>query len=564
MTASIKSKPRSNRSGPKRSDTSKNQDHFVNQPNIDQPKPAAIIRLHFSAGSLAPQTRELLPGSFILGRKPDADIIFDTTADSLVSGHHARLFYDNDQWYIDDLNSTNGTQLHDQPITQPTPLEHNHRITLGIANQIGAVTFKVETEIDSVSSTTPAPTPTPNDKTDEGSSTFVFPCSHCGRSNQGNFAMIGQKRPCITCGKLTEVTLPSIQSPKPTHEDPFAQPNPAQQYTPEQPHPQIDPVAAGAPAQPAPKQGWNPFKKIKAAYHRHAERKALKQHLAELEANRPTTQYTADYACEHLARELWENDQSTLSEFPEAQTIIQNADQATQLASQLDDLTQQLNTLSAEHETALANWQCNHDKLTEELNATTQPLADASAAFTEANRPLIEHLTPTLNDIQSLADDAARFNPSSDNPLPDDIHAALNEFALKLKDIQTVRKSPGDEYKELHKTQSAALAKKQSAQAAHDSAQSNLNESNTKKQTLETEFTRSYNTLTEQKSELESQNNELQQQMTPAYIALGRTLIAANTPAAQASQHYPHAVSAINSLQQLDTEIAQLHQQLNA
>lgn len=44
--------------------------------------------------------------SFTIGRKPDNDITLDNAA---VSGHHCRMYESGGTWYVEDLNSTNGT-----------------------------------------------------------------------------------------------------------------------------------------------------------------------------------------------------------------------------------------------------------------------------------------------------------------------------------------------------------------------------------------------------------------------------------------------------------------------
>ena len=44
--------------------------------------------------------------SFSLGRKPDNDIVLDNAA---VSGHHCKMYESGGTWYVEDLNSTNGT-----------------------------------------------------------------------------------------------------------------------------------------------------------------------------------------------------------------------------------------------------------------------------------------------------------------------------------------------------------------------------------------------------------------------------------------------------------------------
>ncbi|HCC47331.1 MAG TPA: hypothetical protein DEQ38_04330 [Elusimicrobia bacterium] len=44
--------------------------------------------------------------AFTLGRKPDNDIVLDNAA---VSGHHAKMYESGGTWFVEDLNSTNGT-----------------------------------------------------------------------------------------------------------------------------------------------------------------------------------------------------------------------------------------------------------------------------------------------------------------------------------------------------------------------------------------------------------------------------------------------------------------------
>lgn len=44
--------------------------------------------------------------SYTLGRKPDNDIVLDNAA---VSGHHAKMYESGGTWFVEDLNSTNGT-----------------------------------------------------------------------------------------------------------------------------------------------------------------------------------------------------------------------------------------------------------------------------------------------------------------------------------------------------------------------------------------------------------------------------------------------------------------------
>ena len=73
---------------------------------------------------------ELEPGNYIIGRSPYAHII---VPDKLVSRRHARVFYANNKWYIEDLGSKNGTVLDDNDIRDmgPVELKGEHDLILG-------------------------------------------------------------------------------------------------------------------------------------------------------------------------------------------------------------------------------------------------------------------------------------------------------------------------------------------------------------------------------------------------------------------------------------------------
>ena len=73
---------------------------------------------------------ELEPGNYIIGRSPYAHII---VPDKLVSRRHARVFYANNRWYIEDLGSKNGTILDDNDIRDlgPVELKGEHDLILG-------------------------------------------------------------------------------------------------------------------------------------------------------------------------------------------------------------------------------------------------------------------------------------------------------------------------------------------------------------------------------------------------------------------------------------------------
>jgi pSer/pThr/pTyr-binding forkhead associated (FHA) protein len=65
--------------------------------------------------------------SMTIGRKPDNDIVIDNMA---VSGHHAKISLQGNNYTVEDLQSTNGTFLNDKKILNAA-LRHNDAIIIG-------------------------------------------------------------------------------------------------------------------------------------------------------------------------------------------------------------------------------------------------------------------------------------------------------------------------------------------------------------------------------------------------------------------------------------------------
>ncbi|MFR5264862.1 FHA domain-containing protein [Clostridium sp.] len=63
-----------------------------------------------------------------LGRKSDNLIILN---DQFVSSHHAKIFINNDECFIEDLNSTNGTFVNEERVLGTRKLMMNDSIRLG-------------------------------------------------------------------------------------------------------------------------------------------------------------------------------------------------------------------------------------------------------------------------------------------------------------------------------------------------------------------------------------------------------------------------------------------------
>lgn len=64
----------------------------------------------------------------IIGRGPESQVRID---DKLVSAQHTRLRHRNGRWYIEDLQSTNGTLLNQRPLDGEQPVEYGDVIGVG-------------------------------------------------------------------------------------------------------------------------------------------------------------------------------------------------------------------------------------------------------------------------------------------------------------------------------------------------------------------------------------------------------------------------------------------------
>lgn len=65
-----------------------------------------------------------------MGRKSDNTIILD---DKYVSSHHVKIFKRNNEYMIEDLDSTNGTKVNDTRITKRVILKPGDEIKVGTA-----------------------------------------------------------------------------------------------------------------------------------------------------------------------------------------------------------------------------------------------------------------------------------------------------------------------------------------------------------------------------------------------------------------------------------------------
>jgi hypothetical protein len=101
------------------------------------PKPARTLRrgsrhaprsLVVVDGPDKGQSAPLSEQPILIGRGADAAIRLD---DDYVSTRHARVASNGEQWFVEDLGSTNGTYLGHQRVTTPTPLTMGTPIRVG-------------------------------------------------------------------------------------------------------------------------------------------------------------------------------------------------------------------------------------------------------------------------------------------------------------------------------------------------------------------------------------------------------------------------------------------------
>jgi pSer/pThr/pTyr-binding forkhead associated (FHA) protein len=79
-------------------------------------------------GANSGERADLAKAPILIGRGNDAAIRLD---DDYVSTRHARIASSGDQWFVEDLGSTNGTYIGSARITQPTTLTLGTQVRIG-------------------------------------------------------------------------------------------------------------------------------------------------------------------------------------------------------------------------------------------------------------------------------------------------------------------------------------------------------------------------------------------------------------------------------------------------
>jgi pSer/pThr/pTyr-binding forkhead associated (FHA) protein len=105
----------------------------------DDRQQSASGRLHptilvVTAGSLSGTRLRLGPGPILIGRAEDSTLVLD---DDYASTRHARLTQQGQEYFLEDLGSTNGTYLDRARVTTPTP------VPIGVPIRIGRTVIEL-------------------------------------------------------------------------------------------------------------------------------------------------------------------------------------------------------------------------------------------------------------------------------------------------------------------------------------------------------------------------------------------------------------------------------------
>lgn len=74
------------------------------------------------------KNRYMIYGEALIGRNKNCDI---TLKGQYISGRHAHIWYENGEWYLEDLGSRNGTEINGQRIRGCVILDPQDKIVIG-------------------------------------------------------------------------------------------------------------------------------------------------------------------------------------------------------------------------------------------------------------------------------------------------------------------------------------------------------------------------------------------------------------------------------------------------
>jgi len=91
-----------------------------------QKKPAITLFIKIEQGNES--VRSFSQPEVMIGRDPNCDL---SMMDEALSAHHARLIHHHGQWWLEDLNSTNGTFLNREKLTTPAVVITGDKVKCG-------------------------------------------------------------------------------------------------------------------------------------------------------------------------------------------------------------------------------------------------------------------------------------------------------------------------------------------------------------------------------------------------------------------------------------------------
>lgn len=100
----------------------------ASNPLVSEPTGAMATKLVVTEGELAGKIMRLDRREITIGRSDGSDLVVD---DEYASSNHAKLVLINNDWLIQDLNSTNGTFLDGQRVGTPAVVKLNTRVRVG-------------------------------------------------------------------------------------------------------------------------------------------------------------------------------------------------------------------------------------------------------------------------------------------------------------------------------------------------------------------------------------------------------------------------------------------------
>ena len=86
------------------------------------------VSLLVQSGEYPPLLASYHQAEITIGRDPACECVLN---DDAVSSHHARLAFHRSQWWLEDLDSRNGTKLNQDSLTTPTVVISGDKIQCG-------------------------------------------------------------------------------------------------------------------------------------------------------------------------------------------------------------------------------------------------------------------------------------------------------------------------------------------------------------------------------------------------------------------------------------------------